>query len=163
MNVKEAIKSSIQGRDMVALPYVQDLTDEQLMMRPHPACNHINWQLGHLISSDHSMVEGVAPGSMPPLPDGFADQYTAERATSDDAGQFATKATLMQVFQQQNEALLAALDRLPDADLDRPAPEPMQSYAPTVAAAFLLVGTHWLMHAGQWVIVRRQLGKPPLF
>jgi len=22
---------------------------------------------------------------------------------------------------------------------------------------------HWLMHAGQWAVVRRKLGKPPLF
>ena len=133
------------------------------MMRPHPACNHINWQLGHLITSDHSMVEGIASGSMPALPDGFAAKYTAEQASVDDSQEFETKATLMRVFEEQNAALLATLDQLPEADLDNPAPEAMRSYAPTVAAAFLLVGTHWLMHAGQWVIVRRQLGKPPLF
>jgi hypothetical protein len=27
----------------------------------------------------------------------------------------------------------------------------------------LLVPSHCLMHAGQWAIVRRKLGKPPLF
>lgn len=163
MNAQEAIKSSIQGREIVAIPYVEDLTDEQLMMRPHPDCNHIKWQLGHLISSDFSMVEGVVPGSMPPLPDGFADRYTAETAQSDDSSQFDSKETLMALFEAQNAALLTSLDNLADDRLDEPAPESMRSYAPTVAAAFVLVGTHWLMHAGQWVIVRRQLGKPPLY
>ena len=27
----------------------------------------------------------------------------------------------------------------------------------------MLLGTHWLMHAGQFVPIRRKLGKPPLF
>lgn len=163
MQAKDAIKLNIQSRDLVAIPYIDDLTDEQLMQRPHPDCNHITWQLGHLIASDHRMVEDVVPDSMPPLPDGFAARYTSDTSTSDDPGQFDTKQTLMSLFQEQNTALLQALDGLSDADLDRPAPESMQSYAPTVAAAFSMVGTHWLMHAGQWVIVRRQLGKPPLY
>ena len=31
------------------------------------------------------------------------------------------------------------------------------------ATMLALAGTHWLMHAGQWAVVRRQLGRPPLF
>ena len=34
------------------------------------------------------MQEGVAPGSMPPLPGGFADRYTKETAASDDPAAF---------------------------------------------------------------------------
>jgi hypothetical protein len=41
--------------------------------------------------------------------------------------------------------------------------ESMQGYAPTVAAVYDMQGSHYLMHAGQWVVVRRQLGKPPLY
>jgi len=163
MKAHDAIKLNIGGRDMVALPYIEDLTDDQLMMRPHPECNHLIWQIGHLIGSEHAMVEGVAPGSMPPLPAGFTDKYTAETAKSDDQADFHTKAELLQLLAEQSAATLTALDKLSEADLDQPAPESMQSYAPTVGAAFSLVGTHWLMHAGQWVIVRRQLGKPPLY
>jgi uncharacterized damage-inducible protein DinB len=163
MNAHDAIKLNLGGRDMVAVPYIEDLTDEQLMMRPHPDCNHINWQLGHLIASDHQMVEGVSPGSMPPLPEGFADKYTKERAKSDNPDDFHAKEELVSLLKTQGAATLAALDKLSEADLDKPAPESMQSYAPTIGAAFSLMGTHWLMHAGQWVIVRRQLGKPPLY
>ena len=50
-----------------------------------------------------------------------------------------------------------------DADFDQPGPEPMRAYCPTVGSVFTLQGTHWMMHAGQWAIVRRKLGKPPLF
>ncbi|MEX0819769.1 MAG: DinB family protein, partial [Pirellulaceae bacterium] len=66
-------------------------------------------------------------------------------------------------YQEQRAGTLAALAKLSDEDLDKPSPEAIQSYAPNVAAAFSMQGSHWLMHAGQWAVVRRQLGKPPLF
>ncbi len=35
--------------------------------------------------------------------------------------------------------------------------------APTVGAGFALMGNHMLMHVGQFVSVRRKLGKPIAF
>ncbi len=55
------------------------------------------------------------------------------------------------------EASLAALEKVPDAALDQPTGIP---YAPTVGALFLMIGNHPLMHAGQFAVVRRKLGKP---
>jgi uncharacterized damage-inducible protein DinB len=64
---------------------------------------------------------------------------------------------------QMKAASLAAVDATPDEQLDAPGPEDMREYAPTVAAVLMLLGTHWLMHAGQFVPIRRKLGKSPLF
>jgi hypothetical protein len=55
---------------------------------------------------------------------------------------------------------VAALDELPAADLDRPSPEPFRKRFPTVGSMLTLIATHPMMHAGQFVVVRRQLGKP---
>jgi uncharacterized damage-inducible protein DinB len=163
MNSQQAIQLGIDVGNMVSMAYLDDLTDADLLRRPHPDCNHINWQVGHLIASENMIINDVCPGSMPALPDGFAAKYTKETAKSDDAAQFCNKQELLRLHQQQRAATLAALTKLSDAQLDAPSPESMQSYAPTVAAAFSLQGSHWLMHAGQWAVVRRQLGKPPLF
>ena len=59
----------------MVMGYLGDLTDEDLMKRPIEGTNHIKWQLGHLIAAEHQMIEGVAPGSMPPLPEGFAEKH----------------------------------------------------------------------------------------
>ena len=163
MNVRDIIKYSIDTGKMVSMAYVEDLSDSDLMRRPHPGCNHIKWQMGHLIVSENQMIEGVAPGSMPALPSGFAARYTKETAGSNDPAAFDSKAELLRVFEQQRAGTLAALAKLPDAAFDKPSPESMQGYAPTVATAFDMQGAHWLMHVGQWVIVRRELGRPPLF
>lgn len=163
MNSRDAIKSAIDMGDMISMSYLQDLTDEQMMQRPHPECNHLKWQIGHLISSERMMIEGVSPGSMPALPEGFAERYSKETAKSDDASAFDTKEELLRVYQVQRAGTLAALAKLSEEELDNASPESMQSYAPNVASAFSMQGSHWLMHAGQWAVLRRQLGKPPLF
>lgn len=160
MDAKRALKLSIDMGRAVAMGYVDDLNDDELLRRPHPACNHIKWQLGHLIASEHKMIEQVAPGAMPPLPPGFADRYTAATATSDDPAAFDTKEDLLKVFEAQRAGTLAALEKVSIDELDRPTGV---EYAPTVAAMFEMQGSHWLMHAGQWAVVRRMLGRPPLF
>ncbi|MGE3776771.1 MAG: DinB family protein [Pirellulaceae bacterium] len=160
MNAVEALRLTIDMGEFVGTSYLKDLTDEELMDRPHPGCNHVNWQVGHLIVSEHRMIEGILPGSMPALPAGFAARYTKESATSDRASDFATKEELLSTFQKQRAATLAALSKLSDSDLNKPTGV---EYAPTVGSMFALQGSHWLMHCGQWVITRRKFGRPPLF
>jgi hypothetical protein len=160
MTVKDLIRHDLASAEFVGLGYLQDLTDDDLFRRPVPGANHINWQLGHLIFSEHHHVSSAAPGAMPPLPEGFAEQYAKDKAESDDRSQFRTKAELLEIYRQQRGATLAALDAIDDAALDRESGVP---YAPTVAALFALHSGHWMMHSGQWVIVRRLLGKKAMF
>ena len=143
---------------MICLGYLQDLSDEDLMLRPHLGCNHLNWQVGHLIQSEHEMMQRVA--AMPPLPVGFAKRYAKETQASNRPADFCTKDELLQVQLEQRAGTLQVLARVTESDLDR---ETGVDYAPTVGALLALVPAHWLMHAGQWVIVRRELGRPTLF
>ena len=163
MNAREAIKLNLQMADYVGLGYVEDLADGDLMRRACPGINHIKWQVGHLITSENKMISDCIPGSMPPLPPDFGTKYAKDKATIDDPAQFHSKQDLITAHKQQRAATIAALDKLSDADLDKPAPEAHRGYAPTVGSLFSLQGSHWLMHCGQWAVVRRQLGKPPMF
>ncbi len=163
MDSREAIKASIDLGKMITMSYLEDMTDDELMHRPHPQCNHIKWQLGHLISSENQMINGCVPGAMPELPAGFADKYTKETAASDDPSQFHSKTELLDLYQQQRSATLAALEKMSDEDLSKPTPEAMQAYAPNCGSAFVMQDAHWVMHAGQWAVIRRQLGRAPLF
>ncbi len=156
MQTSEAIKLGLDTAQMVAMAYLGDLTDEELLKRPHPQCNHINWQVGHLIASEHDMAK-VANPHQPALPTGFADMYSRENAQHDDPAKFCSKEELMTVYETQRAGVLAGLAKTGDGDWQK---ETGISYAPTVAAIYTMIGGHWLMHCGQWVIVRRQLGKP---
>ncbi len=161
MTPKDVIRNTIDMCHEVLTTYLSDLSDSDLMVRPVPGANHIAWQLGHLIASEHQMLTD-AGYKMPDLPDGFAESYTKETSESDDPTKFHKKEQYLPWMAQQRTATLAALDAMPESDLDKPTPESMREYAPTVGSAFNIVGIHAMMHAAQFVAVRRKLGKPVL-
>lgn len=163
MNARQAIRIGLDQANGIVMGYLGDLTDADLLVRAVPGTNHIAWQLGHLIMAENEMINAVCPGSMPPLPAGWDARYTKETASLDNASAFHTKAEYMNAYEQQHSSTLAALEKLTDADLDKPGPEKMKEYCKTVAEVFVMQGTHWMMHAGQWAIVRRKLGRKPLF
>jgi hypothetical protein len=99
----------------------------------------------------------------PELPPAFTAAYTKETSSSDDPAKFATKADYQRRLADMKAAMLAAIDATPENSLDQPGPESMREYAPTVCAALGILGSHWIMHSGQFVPIRRKLGKPPLF
>jgi hypothetical protein len=159
MNAKDAIRQAVEMSHMVTRMYVEDLSDADLLVRSVPGTNHIAWQLGHMIVGTQQMLMAIGIAA-PELPDGFAAGYTRETAASDDPGRFATKAQYLALADEMKAASLSAIDATADGDLDKPGPESMREYAPTVASVLMLLGMHWLMHAGQFVPIRRKLGKP---
>jgi hypothetical protein len=109
------------------------------------------------------MMLGGLGQPAPALPPGFEENHSKETSCSDSPSKFATKDIYVDLATKTKAASLAAIDAIPDSKLDDPGPEQMREYAPTVAAVLTMLGTHWLMHAGQFVAVRRKLGKAPLF
>jgi hypothetical protein len=130
------------------------------MQRPGPGCNHIAWQLGHLIASENQLLESVAPGAGITLPAGFAEKHDKERKDDDDPSHFCTKQEYLDLFDKVHAASRAAISKMTDADLDQPAPERFRSMFPSAGHILLLIATHGLMHAGQFVPIRRRLNKP---
>ena len=72
MNGKEAIRDTLNLSHFVLTKYLGDLSDADLLKRPGPGCNHVAWQLGHLIASESSLLNGIRAGAGPELPAGFA-------------------------------------------------------------------------------------------
>jgi DinB superfamily len=163
MNAREAIKLSYGTPDHICRGYLADLKDSDLLVRPVPGANHIAWQLGHLIATEHDTIETIAPGSGPPLPAGFKEKHSKQTAAIDDPKAFYTKDEYLKLYDQVRAGTFKALDSMTETDFDKPGPEKMRAFCPTVGSVFALHPNHWLMHAGQWAVVRRKLGKPPLF
>ena len=162
MTAKEAIRHVLEFCHTVTRGYIDDLTDKDLFVRAVPGANHIAWQLGHLLSSEQQMLTAIGHKA-PTLPAGFAEAHTKETSTSDNPAKFFKKADYLTLMDKLKAASLAAIDTMPEKDLDKPAPEAMREYAATNGAVLTLLGTHWLMHAGQFVPIRRKLGKPAMY
>jgi hypothetical protein len=163
MNGASAIQTALKATQSVLNMYLGDFTDADLFVRPVPTANHAAWQIGNVIAGDAMLVKSQLPdAAYPELPAGFAETHGPEGAKKDGPDGFLTKAEYLSLFDAVRAATIAAVGGLSDADLDRPVTGDMAQYAPTLGHLFLMLSDHTLMHAGQFTVIRRLLGKPVL-
>jgi hypothetical protein len=160
MNFKDAIRSALRTADFMVQAYLADITPEEMLARPVDGANHIAWQLGHLIVSGRHLAEAASPGSMPPLPDGFAERHRRDSKPSDNPADYLSKEVYLELAQKTRAGTLAALDSFPDADFDKPVTARVPPFVKCAGDCFATIAPHWTLHAGQWVILRRKLNRP---
>lgn len=163
MNQSELAAELLKGNLEMLKSTVGDFSDADMLARPCPGANHPAWQIGHLTNSEMSMLNAVKPGSAPELPAGFADKFKKETAGNDDPNFFPKKAELLDAFSKVRGATIQWVKGLSPADLEKPSPERMRNWAPTIAHLVALIPAHTMMHVGQFQVARRKLGKPVLF
>jgi uncharacterized damage-inducible protein DinB len=154
---KDTIRTTIAMADMILSAYVGDLSDDDFHTPPFEGGNPVAWQLGHLITAERSWVEGIRPGSCPALPEGFDEAHSKETSAPNAFPRKFTRDQYLAAWKAQREATGAVLDGVSDDQLDGPSGV---QFAPTVAALLNMAGIHALMHSGQFVALRRKLGKP---
>lgn len=164
MDFKDAVRTTFETADMLTQAYLADLTPQELLTRTVPDANHVAWQLGHLIASERALVEAGVPGSMPPLPQGFAERHSKDTAGSDNPADFLSKDEYFKLARDVRASTVAVMDKLTAADFDEPVSSGrVPPFVKRVGDAILTTGTHWIMHSGQWVALRRKLGRPRQF
>ncbi|MBX3437368.1 MAG: DinB family protein [Planctomycetaceae bacterium] len=162
MNTKDAIRSTMHVSDTTIKKYLSDLSDADLLTRPGAGCNHLAWQLGHLITSEVMLLKRLSPEGGATLPDGFAEAHSRKSTDNDEPSAFLTKDQYLALYDTVRTATRNVLDRYPEPDFDLPGPEHFREMLPTQGDIFTLIALHPMMHAGQFAVVRRQLGKPVL-
>jgi hypothetical protein len=164
MNSKDAIKAVLKSTKDMLNWYVSDLNDTDFLARPVPNANHIAWQVGHLISFENGLLANTLPhGEAVKLPAGFDEKHTKTTASSDNPKDFLSRTEYLSLFNQVRDGIMAAVDKMSDAEREKASPESMASWAPTLNDLLLATGVHTMMHAGQFTVIRRKLGKPVLF
>jgi hypothetical protein len=163
MNFNDAIRSSLAISDFLVQRYLEDITPEEMLVRPAADANHAAWQLGHLIASERHLVEAAVPGSMPELPAGFAERHTKDKAASDNPADFLSKSEYLRIAGDMRAGTLSVLDKLSESDFDKPVTGRVPPFVKRVGDSFVTIGNHWSSHAGQWVVLRRKLGRPRMF
>lgn len=162
MDTKDSIRSAMRVSDEVLMAYLSDLQDQDLLTRPNPSCNHLAWQLGHLIISESRLLQSVCPGKGLDLPAEFVEAHSKDSSGSDEESAFLSKDEYLSLYGDTRNATRAALGDFPEVNFDQPSPDPFLSRFPTLGDLFMLIAMHPLMHAGQFVVARRVIGKPVL-
>jgi DinB superfamily len=163
MSPMDAAASGLQRNLDMVNGTLSDFSDADFYTRPCPGANHPAWQIGHLISSESRSVAAFDPKAAPKLPDGFDKKFTKETAGKDDPAFFGSKAQLLDQLAKTRAATIAWVKTLEPADLDKPAPEQMRRYVPTLGDFLVMIPIHTAMHVGQFQVTRRKLGKPIMF
>lgn len=163
MDIRQAIRATLSQSDAIVGSYLGGLSDADLLVRALPGTNHIAWQLGHLINSERYLVNAAVPGSIEPLPEGFDQRHKTPTAQSDDPAAFFTKDEYLALAAQVRAGTLRVTDQLEAERFDQPTVERVPPMVNTVGETLLFISAHWLMHAGQWALVRRKLGHAPLY
>lgn len=161
MNAVQAIQATAATSDMILKSYIGDLEDADLLKRPHADCNHLAWQLGHLIASECNLLNMLKPGAAPDLPEGFAEKHSKETCDDNEPAHFHTKDEYLGLYDQVRAATATAVAGVTEDELDAENPsEHMRAMFPTTGSMWVLTATHPMMHVGQFVPVRREAGKP---
>ena len=160
MYAKDIITQSLDTSDHIARAYMADLDQKQMLERPAPGMNPIAWQIGHLLSVERKTIDGIKPGSCPALPAGFDEAHGKEAGLSDDTSKYLPKDQYLSLFEAQRKATKEVLAGLSEAELSAEPANTFQGMCPTVGHIFNFMGSHVMMHVGQFVPVRRNAGKP---
>jgi hypothetical protein len=160
MHIKEVITNSLKMSLGLLKTYLSDLSDQDIMKRPADSANHIAWQLGHIIASEQQLFSSVFPESYKALPEGFVAKHSKDTCANNNAKDFYTVKTYLEVMEQVRSDTIKVLSEIPDAKLDDLSPERLRRIAPKIADMFLFASAHYLMHSGQIAVLRRALGKP---
>ena len=139
--------------------YVADLSAEEYLHRPAPKANCTAWLIGHLTLSDRGVLKRLG-APLPELPDGFEHRFSRDEGCP-QAQEFGDVKQIVAVFDEHRNRLIAAVKAATPAQLEQKLDKPI-AMAATVGEALEFVAVHTAMHAGQIVMIRRSLGRPPL-
>ena len=141
--------------------YLGDLSDKDITVHAVPGANNIAWQLAHLASAEKFLLDGELPGvQYPEIPAAIANLGNERTGKVDPPEGYLTKAQYLECLGKLRAATIAAVEKLTDADFDRPVKNMMAKFAPTLGELLILTANHTLMHGGQLTVTRRALNKP---
>ncbi len=143
---------------------VGDMTDEELA-RPVPgAVNPPAYILGHLAICNDSALDLLGqPAICPPA---WHEAFAPGRTPSEVDFEYPSKDELLTKIGEGVERICASAPHASPEAMARPQTFPFFKNTPikTVGdCVALLMTTHFSLHAGQLSVMRRQLGRPPLF
>jgi uncharacterized damage-inducible protein DinB len=159
MKANDAFLATLNMTDHCMLTYLKDINEHELFIRPAKGCNHLAWQLGHLIQSEQAILNQIRPNSGIELPAGFKEMHSKENVSIDDPGKFCTREVYVDLYKKSRKNAKTVLSQMTDEEFDKPSPQGWDKF-PTIGAMMNLIVSHPMMHVGQFVVVRRQLGKP---
>jgi len=161
MSPNDLIVSSYRiGRQFVHR-MVDDLNPEEFQHQPVPGTNSAAWIVGHLALTARRTAERLGVTDLPEITEDFVSRFSVTRKPAEAQADLGEKTTLLKLFDECVEKVMAAIPKLPVESLMNPLPTP-SPFANNSGEQLLFGAMHFMFHCGQISTIRRSLGKPPL-
>lgn len=143
---------------------LEDIAPSEWFFQPAPDIQHVAWQVGHLASSQVTLVHGRCFGKAPTdhIPARFKELFGKGSRPVADPSSYPAPTEIRRVFDSVHAETLEWVRSMSADELDRPTtgdPHPMFS---TKGQCIAMVSMHESFHAGQIALTRRILGKSAL-
>lgn len=129
--------------------------------------SHVGWQVGHLAVAEARLVVERIGGRTSVgggvLPADFLKLFARESVPDADPGRHPSPGEIRQVFDRVHETALQTLRDTADADLETLAVGTPHRFCRTKADFARWVSHHEFTHSGQIGLIRRMLGKGPVW
>jgi hypothetical protein len=133
---------------------------------PPGGVTHVAWQVGHLAMAQYRLalerVRGARPGDANLISESFLQLFGRDSVAGADPALYPPADEIRAVFDRVHQQLLAEVPGIPDADLDAP-PLKTHLFCRTKIDCLNWCSHHEAVHAGQIGLIRRQLGRSPLW
>ena len=159
-SVNDTIAHALTQSGMLLNRYTADLTPQEFLHRPAAKANCAAWTVGHLVLTDRGVLKRLNLIDLPALPDGFEKRFSRDEGCP-QAESFGDVSVLLPLFNQHRQRLIDAVKRATSQQLQTPLDKPHPMFS-NVGEQALFMAAHTAMHAGQFTIIRRSLGRPPI-
>jgi uncharacterized damage-inducible protein DinB len=159
MSQREQILSMFQLLASSSKLLIDDVTEEESMVRSEHRFNHIRWQTGHLVHSNYQILR-LLDESRAAHP-GLKEIFDYRTELSDDPNFYPTMAELRRLMKEVEKDIEEAAKEAPDAAFDREVVWGEGKIPVSHMIGFLCM--HNFYHCGQITHIRKMLGRPRPF
>ena len=160
-----ALKQIKQTR-RYTLRLLENTDESEWFRQPAEGVTHIAWQVGHLAMAEYRLalerIRGRNPEDASLISDEFQAHFRRDSVPNPDASCYPALTEICAVLDRVHQQALRELPALTEQDLDSQptAPHPLFD---TKLGALLWCAQHEMLHAGQIGLLRRLLGRPPVW
>jgi len=163
METKQRLKKQLKAaRDYSSKLLADFKSPEEWTRQVHPNANHALWFAGHMAVSDNFFISSVSPEKVVSRPEFEKAFGTGSQPTSDPA-MYPPPDEVLKYMDERRATLLDVLERLDEADLEKPLAKGTPDFLPDVVSVFEMAVWHEGLHSGQLSECRRSLGHKPVF
>ena len=163
MDIHEAFKLVLSTPKQWADKLLEDISEEDSMVRGKDGLNHIRWLAGHLCYISRTIASGL--GNAPAFDE--EERYKAlfdwQTRPSSDARSYPSLEEIMNNYSTFHQAGLDAIERLSDADMEKEI-QITDDWKEKTGDFIIGFAQHQAYHVGQIAVVRSKvLGRKGLF